>query len=41
MRCRPDWDITIADQKAAWARGEKDRFHPYGKSYAKVFGEQD
>jgi peroxiredoxin len=40
-KCRPDWDITTADQKAAWARGEKDRFYPYGKSYAKVFGEQD
>jgi hypothetical protein len=40
-KCRPDWDITTADQKAAWARGEKDRFYPYGKSYALVFGEQD
>lgn len=40
-KCRPDWDITTADQKAAWARGEKDRFYPYGKSYATVFGEQD
>jgi len=38
---RPDWDITTADQRAAWARGEKDRFYPYGKSYATVFGEQD
>ena len=40
-KCRPDWDITIPDMKAAWARGEKDRFYPYGKSYAAVFGEQD
>jgi peroxiredoxin len=40
-KCRPDWDITAADQRAAWARGEKDRFYPYGKSYAAVFGEQD
>ena len=40
-KCRHDWDITTADQKAAWARGEKDRFYPYGKSYATVFGEQD
>ncbi len=39
--CRPDWDITSADLKVAWARGEKERFYPYGKSYAKVFGEQD
>jgi len=26
----PDWDITIADQKAAWARGEK-TLPPYGR----------
>ena len=39
-KCRPDWDITTPDLKAAWARGEKDRFYPYGKTYAKVFGEQ-
>jgi peroxiredoxin len=40
-KCRPDWDITLPDQKAAWGRGEKVRFYPYGKSYAKVFSEQD
>jgi peroxiredoxin len=40
MKCRPDWDITTPEQKAAWARGEKARFYPYGKSFAKVFGEQ-
>lgn len=40
-KCRPDWDITTPEQKAAWQRGEKERFYPYGKSYAKVFGEQD
>jgi len=40
-KCRPDWDITDAEHKAAWARGEKDRSYPYGKSYATVFGEQD
>jgi peroxiredoxin len=40
-RCRPDWDITNTELKAAWARGEKERFYPYGKSYAKVFGEQE
>jgi len=38
--CRPDWDITTPDLKAAWARGEKHRFYPYGKTYAKVFSEQ-
>ncbi len=40
-RCRPDWDITDAAHKEAWARGEKNGFYPYGKSYAVVFGEQD
>jgi peroxiredoxin len=40
-KCRPDWDITNPARKAAWQRGEKERFYPYGKSYAKVFGEQD
>jgi peroxiredoxin len=39
-KCRADWDITSAEQKAAWQRGEKDKFYPYGKGYAKVFGEQ-
>jgi peroxiredoxin len=39
-KCRPDWDITTPDLKAAWARGEKHRFYPYGKTYAKVFSEQ-
>ena len=41
QKCRPDWDITSPELKAAWARGEKERFYPYGKSYAKVFAEQE
>jgi peroxiredoxin len=40
-KCRPDWDITSPEMKAAWVRGEKDRFYPYGKSLAKVFSEQE
>jgi len=40
-KCRPDWDITAPEHRAAWKRGEKDGFYPYGESYAKVFGEQD
>ena len=40
-KCRPDWDITSPEMKAAWERGEKDRFYPYGKSYAEVFAEQE
>lgn len=42
LRCLPDWDITSPELKAAaWKREEEDRFYPYGKSYAQVFGEQD
>ncbi|MGA8145157.1 MAG: redoxin domain-containing protein [Candidatus Acidiferrales bacterium] len=40
-KCRPDWDITTPELQAAWSRGEKDRFYPYGKTYAKVFSEQE
>jgi hypothetical protein len=32
---------TSREPKAAWKRGERDRFYPFGKSYAKVVGEQD
>ena len=41
QKCRPDWDITRPDLKAAWERGEKDRFYPYGKSFAQVFADQE
>ena len=40
-KCRPDWDITNPELKSAWERGEKNRFYPYGKTYAKVFSEQE
>jgi peroxiredoxin len=40
-KCRPDWDITTAELKAAWAQGRKDVFYPYGKTYAQTLGEQD
>jgi peroxiredoxin len=40
-KCRTDWDITKPDLKAAWERGEKTQFFPYGKSYAEVFAKQD
>jgi peroxiredoxin len=39
-KCRPDWDITGAEIKAAWEQGDRSRFYPYGKSYAKVFAEE-
>jgi peroxiredoxin len=40
-KCRPDWDITSPELKAAWQKGEKQRFYPYGKSYAKVFAGEE
>lgn len=40
-KCRPDWNISTPEMKAAWAKGEKDRFYPYGKTYAKVFADQE
>src|SRR5271169_4436478 len=38
-KCRPDWDITGAELKAAWERGAKEQFYPYGKSYLRTIGE--
>src|SRR5213593_1702058 len=40
-RCHPDWDIASAEQRAAWAKGEKANFHPYGKTQAQMLAEQD
>ena len=41
QRCRPDWDISSVEQRAAWANGEKTRFFPYGKTQAQMFADQD
>jgi peroxiredoxin len=41
QRCRPDWDIGSAGQRAAWARGDKGAFHPYGRTQAQVFAEEE
>jgi peroxiredoxin len=40
QRCRPDWDISSAEQRAAWASGDKAKFYPYGKTQAQVLSEQ-
>ena len=40
-KCRPDWDITKPDLKAAWQQGRKDLFYPYGKTYAQTIAEQE
>jgi hypothetical protein len=39
-KCRPDWDISTPELKAAWKRREHGRFYPYGKTYGQVFREQ-
>jgi peroxiredoxin len=41
QKCRPDWDLGDPEVRAAWARGEKTGFYPYGKSYAQVFAEKE
>lgn len=40
-KCRPDWDITTPEMKAAWKGGRKGLFYPYGKTYSQTLGEQD
>jgi len=41
QRCRPDWDIGKAAQRAAWEKGDKAGFHPYGKTQAQELAEHD
>lgn len=40
-KCRPDWDITTPQMKAAWQQGRKELFYPYGKTYTQILAEQD
>ena len=39
-KCRPDWDITTPELKAAWQQGRKELFYPYGKTYVQTLGEE-
>ncbi len=41
MKCRPDWDITTPELKAARREGRKELFYPYGKTDAQTLGEQN
>ena len=41
QRCRPDWDISSPELRAAWAKGEKTGFFPYGRTQAQLLAEQD
>jgi peroxiredoxin len=40
QRCRPDWDIASDMQRASWDKGDRTRFHPYGKTQAQTLAEQ-
>jgi hypothetical protein len=40
-RCRPDWDITTPELKAAWQEGRKELFYAYDKKYVQTLGESD
>jgi peroxiredoxin len=40
-KCRPDWDITTPELRTAWQQGHKERFYPYGKTFAQTLAEQD
>jgi peroxiredoxin len=38
-RCRPDWDITSPQKRAAWEKGDKAGFHPYGRTHAQTLSD--
>lgn len=40
-KCRPDWDITAPEMKAAWQQGRKELFYPYRKTFAETIREQE
>jgi hypothetical protein len=40
-KCRPDWDVTTPELKAAWRRDRKELFYPYGRTSVQTLGEQD
>ena len=41
QRSRPDWDIGSEEHQAAWAKGDKSGFFPYGKTQAQLLAEQN
>ncbi len=38
-KCRPDWDITSHELRAAWQQGQRQFFHPYGKAFVQTLAE--
>ena len=41
QRCRPDWDISSAALRTAWANSDRAPFHPYGKTQPQALAGQD
>jgi peroxiredoxin len=41
QRCRPDWDLTSAATRTAWANGDKTKFFPYGRSLAQLLADEE
>jgi peroxiredoxin len=39
-RIRPDWDIGTPEMRAAWERGERDKFFPYGRRFHDVWANE-
>ena len=39
-RCRPDWSIETTTQRAAWDRGDRSGFFPYGRTRAQSLSEE-
>ena len=39
-KCRPDWDVTTRELKAAWQQGRKELFYPYGKTFRQTISEE-
>lgn len=39
-KCRPDWEITTAEMKAAWQAGRRDLFYPYGEKADRTRGKE-
>jgi len=35
-QCRPDWDITHSDLKAAWQQADKKLFYPYERTHERT-----
>ncbi len=39
QKVRTDWDISRPELRAAWERGDKGQFWPYGRRLREIFGE--